>query len=139
MLNTLAIVKKMTAAGMPVAQAEVFAQTLTETTAEHLATKRDIKELSDATKRDIKELGDTTKRDIKELGDTTKRDLQALRLETKRDIKDLEVAVVHQMKEQLSSIERAMERMQFQMLRAGMAIGLGVVGILGGLMRYLGK
>ncbi len=147
MLNTLAIVKKMTAAGMPVAQAEGFAQTLTEAATEHLATKRDVRDLGEATKRDVENLSEAMKRDLLNLGETTRRDVQQLgddlRREMKiqetglkRDIKDLEVTMLHQMKEQLSSIERILERMQFQMLRVGMAIGLGVVGVMGGLMRY---
>ena len=60
-MNTLAFdthlfVKRLTAAGMPEAQAEVLADEQTNLIENNLATKRDLKELEVALKRDLKEL-----------------------------------------------------------------------------------
>ena len=60
-MNTLAFdthlfVKRLTAAGMPEAQAEVLADEQTNLIENNLATKRDLKDLEVALKRDLKEL-----------------------------------------------------------------------------------
>lgn len=54
--DTLAYAKKLIAAGVPEKQAEVQAEALIEIVDEHLATKRDLKEMEMALKRDIQEM-----------------------------------------------------------------------------------
>ena len=54
--DTHRFVKKLTAAGMPEAQAEVLAEQQRDLIEDKLATKRDLHELNIALKRDIHEL-----------------------------------------------------------------------------------
>ena len=54
--DTLAYAKKLIAAGVPVKQAEVQAETFAEIIDESIATKRDLKEMETILRRDIKEL-----------------------------------------------------------------------------------
>jgi len=55
--DTLAYCKKLKAAGVTEAQAEVHAEALAETIDEKLATKRDLKELEKELRREIQEMG----------------------------------------------------------------------------------
>jgi Skp family chaperone for outer membrane proteins len=161
MLNTLAIVKKMTAAGMPVLQAEVVAETLVSSLEGELASKRDVEdvrkdlksELADVRKdlkseiadlrKDLKsEIADVRKDLTIEIADVRKDltiEIADVRKELKRDIKDLETTLVHKMEENVSRFEKAMERMQFQMLRAGIGMMLGTVALMTFVSRYIGK
>ncbi|MBF0422054.1 MAG: DUF1640 domain-containing protein [Magnetococcales bacterium] len=54
--DTLAYAKKLKAAGVPDAQAEIHAEAMAELIEERLATKRDLKELEDNLRRDMKEM-----------------------------------------------------------------------------------
>ncbi len=62
--DTHAFVKKLTAAGMPEAQAEVLARTQATLIDEKLATKQDLKELEDRLRRDMRELELRLKHDL---------------------------------------------------------------------------
>jgi len=86
--NTHAFVKRLTAAGMPEAQAEALAEELTPLIEERLATKDDLVNL--ATKADLTELRLATKADI--LG--TKADIADLKLSTRADIADAKADLV---------------------------------------------
>ena len=54
--DTHSFVKRLTAAGMPEAQAEVLADEQTNLIENNLATKRDLKELGVALKTDLREM-----------------------------------------------------------------------------------
>jgi hypothetical protein len=71
--NTHAFVKRLTAAGMPEAQAEALADELTPLIDERLATKDDLANL--ATKADLADLKAATKADLADLKTATKADL----------------------------------------------------------------
>jgi hypothetical protein len=71
--NTHAFVKRLTAAGMPEAQAEALADELTPLIDERLATKDDLANL--ATKADLADLKTATKADLADLKSSTRADL----------------------------------------------------------------
>jgi hypothetical protein len=71
--NTHAFVKRLTAAGMPEAQAEALADELTPLIDERLATKDDLANL--ATKADLADLKTVTKADLADLKSATRADL----------------------------------------------------------------
>jgi hypothetical protein len=71
--NTHAFVKRLTAAGMPEAQAEALADELTPLIDERLATKDDLANL--ATKADLADLKTATKADLTDLKNATRADL----------------------------------------------------------------
>jgi hypothetical protein len=117
MLDTLTIVKKITAAGMPVQQAEAMAETFVSSLEDEVASKRDLEDV----RKDLKA------------------EISDLRKEVKRDVQDLESKLIYKMEENVSRFEKAMERMQFQMLRAGFGMMLGTVALMTFVTRYLGK
>ena len=65
--DTHAFVKRLTAAGMPEAQAEVLADEQVRLIDDRLATKEDIAKLQAATKEDIAKLQAATKTDLREM------------------------------------------------------------------------
>jgi hypothetical protein len=73
--DTHAFVKRLTAAGMPEAQAEVQAEAIADLVDQELATKRDLQEMEIALKRDLKETETALKRDVLELELRLKHDL----------------------------------------------------------------
>ena len=85
--NTHAFVKRLTAAGMPEAQAEALAEELTPLVEERLATKDDLAKL--ATKADLTDLKAATRVDLNDLRVATKADLSDLKAATKADLSDL--------------------------------------------------
>ncbi len=113
MLNTLAIVKKMTAAGMPVQQAEAVAETLVSSLEDEVASKRDVTEL----KRDMVQIEANLKRDIKEL-----------EVNLKRDVKELEL-----------KMDKWQADNQRQTLQIGLAMAALVITVLGFLFRFMGR
>lgn len=89
--DTHAFVKKLTAAGVPVQQAEVQAnlqnQVLSELITNNLATKDDIARLEFSTKIDIRDLSISTKQDIARLENSTKEEINSV----KYDVSKLEM------------------------------------------------
>jgi hypothetical protein len=84
--NTYAFVKRLTAAGMPEAQAEVLADEQMHLIDERLATKEDIAKLEAATKGDIAKLEAATKGEIAKLEVATKGEIAKLEAATKGEI-----------------------------------------------------
>ncbi|MBI4083707.1 MAG: DUF1640 domain-containing protein [Candidatus Lambdaproteobacteria bacterium] len=74
--DTHAYVKRLIAAGMPEAQAEVQAQALAEIVLAQVATKDDLRQAVAELKRDIGSLRDELKRDGASLRDELKRDIE---------------------------------------------------------------
>src|SRR5271155_1006986 len=85
--NTHAFVKRLTAAGMPEAQAEALADELRPLVEDRLAPKDDLANL--ATKTDLADLRGATKMDLADLRAATKMDLADLRAATKLDLAEV--------------------------------------------------
>jgi len=90
--NTHAFVKRLTAAGMPEAQAEALADEQMRLIDERLATKEDITKLGAATAADIAHFGAGTAADIAKLEFTTKAEIARLEAATKAEIARSEAA-----------------------------------------------
>jgi hypothetical protein len=97
-LDTYAFVKRLTAAGMPEAQAEVLADEQVRLIDDRLASKTDLALL--ATKADLSALAAATKADMAALAAATKDDVAdvrkemgAFRLQSKEDFARLEVKI----------------------------------------------
>jgi hypothetical protein len=80
--DTHAFIKRLTAAGMPEAQAEILADQHTKLIDEKLATKADLAETTRLLKADLAELAKATKEDFVLL----RRDLTEFKSATKADI-----------------------------------------------------
>jgi predicted HicB family RNase H-like nuclease len=65
--DTLAFVKRLSAAGMETRHAEALAEALVDSAFNNLATKADLRELQLATKADLRELQLATNADLSEL------------------------------------------------------------------------
>jgi len=65
--DTLAFVKRLSAAGMETPQAEALAEAHVDSAFDNLATKADLRELQLATKADLRELQLATNADLREL------------------------------------------------------------------------
>ena len=142
--DTHKYVKRLTAAGMPEAQAEVIADEQRSLIEEQLATRSDIKESEAATRRAIKELEAATKRDIKELQVTvqtleanTKRDIKELEVtiktleaNTKRDIEELKVELKRDMKEMEARLEHRLTLRLGAMIIAGAGIVTALIQLI---------
>jgi hypothetical protein len=96
--DTHAYVKRLVAAGMPEAQAEVQAQALAEIVLAQVATKDDLRQAVTELKRDIGSLRDDSKHEIGSLrGELHQavaelmRDIELVRVELKRDIESVRV------------------------------------------------
>jgi ribosomal protein L29 len=87
LFDTHAFVKRLTAAGMPEAQAEVLADQQAKLIDERLATKADIAGL--ATGRGLDDLRSDTKKGLDDLRNETKKGLDDLRSDTKKGLDDL--------------------------------------------------
>lgn len=128
MLNTLTLVKRMTAAGMPVQQGEAVAETMAGAIEDHLATKRDIAEVRKglgnvevSLRRDIKELEANIGRDFKELEANVGRDIMELESRFSRHLKEFEL------------------KMQTNLLRTSVGTAIFIVTILGLMFRFMGR
>lgn len=84
-IDTLAISKRLQAAGTPKKQAEAQAEVLAEIMLQNLASKMDIENV----RKDIENLRKETKTDIESLRKDTKTDIENLRKDTKTDIENL--------------------------------------------------
>ena len=98
--DTHAFVKRLTAAGMPEAQAEVLADEQVRLIDDRLATKEDIAKLQAATKEDIAKLQAATTMDIARVHEdiarlqaATKEDIAKLQAATKTDLRELELKI----------------------------------------------
>jgi rRNA maturation endonuclease Nob1 len=87
--DTHAFVKRLTAAGMPEAQAEVLADEQVRLIDDRLATKEDIAKLQAATKEDIAKLQAATKEDIARVHE----DIAKLQATTKTDLREMELKI----------------------------------------------
>jgi predicted phage-related endonuclease len=124
MIDTLAIAKKMTAAGMPEPQAEAVAQTIAVTFEGEATTKREVKELEVALKREIKDV----ELNLKQVEASLKRDIKDIEASLKRDIKELEL-----------KSEKLLADSQRHTLQVGIAMALFVITALGFLFRFLAR
>ena len=121
--DTHAFVKRLTAAGMPEAQAEVLADEQVRLIDDRLATKEDIaklqaatkEELQAATKEDIAKLQAATTMDIARLHEdiaklhaATKEDIAKLQATTKTDLRELELKIDAKIESVKSEIVRWM-------------------------------
>ena len=93
--DTHTFVKHLTQAGMPIAQAEVLADSQARLIDDKLATKHDLNELGSGLTRDIKELEARLTRDIKELETKLSHDVKEL--DTR--LKELEIKLTRDMNE----------------------------------------
>ncbi|HEX4767701.1 MAG TPA: coiled-coil domain-containing protein [Lichenihabitans sp.] len=94
-LDTLAIVRRLQAAGFPEGQAEAVSTVIRDTHDTDLgtlATKADLESLRAATKTDFDGLRAATKTDLDSLRAATKADLDSLRAATKTDLESLRAA-----------------------------------------------
>jgi multidrug resistance efflux pump len=98
--DTHAFVKRLTAAGMPEAQAEVLADEQVRLIDDRLATKEDIAKLQAATREDIARVHEdiaklqaATKEDIAKLQAATKEDIAKLQASTKTDLREMELKI----------------------------------------------
>ncbi|MBF0133492.1 MAG: DUF1640 domain-containing protein [Magnetococcales bacterium] len=138
--DTLAYAKRLKAAGVPEAQAEVQAETIVDLMEERLATKldidvvrRDMKEIEAGLKRDI----ENVRRDMKEMETGLKRDMKEMETGLKRDMKEMEVGLKRDMKELDASLQAKMKEMELRLthnltLRLGgmMAASIAIVAAL---------
>jgi hypothetical protein len=102
--DTHAFVKRLTAAGMPEAQAEVLADEQVRLIDDRLATKEDIAKLQAATTMDIARLHE----DIAKLQAATKEDIAKLQAATKTDLREMELKIEAKLESFKSEIVRWM-------------------------------
>jgi len=102
--DTHAFVKRLTAAGMPEAQAEVLADEQVRLIDDRLATKEDIAKLQAATTVDVARLHE----DIAKLHAATKEDIAKLQATTKTDLRELELKIDAKIESVKSEIVRWM-------------------------------
>ena len=95
--DTHAFVKRLTAAGMPEAQAEVLADEQVRLIDDRLATKEDIAKLQAATKEDIAKLQAATTMDIAKLQAATKTDLREMELKIDAKIESVKSEIIRWM------------------------------------------
>ena len=95
--DTHAFVKRLTAAGMPEAQAEVLADEQVRLIDDRLATKEDIAKLQAATKEDIAKLQAATTTDIAKLQAATKTDLREMELKIDAKIESVKSEIIRWM------------------------------------------
>lgn len=104
--DTHTFVKHLTQAGMPIAQAEVLADSQARLIDDKLTTKHDLNELGSGLTRDIKELGTRLSHDLKALETRLSHDIKELEtklslglkeLDTK--LKELEIKLTHDLNE----------------------------------------
>ncbi len=127
--DSLAYVKKLRSAGVPVKQAEIQAETFYKIIEERLSTKQDILAL----KRDMKGMETSLKRDIKELETSLKHDMKELETSLKRDIADSDNSSKQRTKELELSFKRDMKDLEIRLtvrLGAMMAAGIIIVAAL---------
>lgn len=93
--DTHTFVKHLTQAGMPIAQAEVLADSQARLIDDKLTTKHDLNELGSGLTRDIKELGTRLSHDLKAL--ETRLSLGLKELDTR--LKELEIKLTHDINE----------------------------------------
>jgi hypothetical protein len=122
--DTHAFVKRLTAAGMPEAQAEVLADEQVRLIDDRLATKEDIAKLQAATKEDIAKLQAATTMDIARLHEdiarlqaATKEDIARLQAETKEDIAKLQAATKTDLREMELKIDAKIESVKSEIVR----------------------
>jgi len=105
--DTLAFVKRLSAAGMETPHAEALAEALVDGAFNNLATKADLRELQAATKADLRELQAATKADLQELQAATKADLRELQLATNIDIRELEHRLTNKLTARMGAMTAA--------------------------------
>lgn len=93
--DTHTFVKHLTQAGMPIAQAEVLADSQARLIDDKLTTKHDLNELGSGLTRDIKELGTRLSHDLKALETRLSHDIKEL--DTR--LKELEIKLTHDINE----------------------------------------
>ncbi len=131
MLNTLALVRSMTAAGLPPKQAEAVAEALASAVDDDIASKRDIAEV----RKDILTIEANLKRDLAEL----KRDMMQIEANLKRDIKELEVGMKRDIKELELKMDKGQADAQRNTLQVGLAMAALVITVLGLMFRFMGR
>ncbi|MEO5327303.1 MAG: CCDC90 family protein [Magnetococcus sp. THC-1_WYH] len=94
MFDSLAYAKRLKAAGVPDAQAEIQAEIIVEWMEDRLATKLELEHVRADLKRDIESVRADLKRDIESVRAELKRDIESVRADLKRDIKELEQRMV---------------------------------------------
>jgi phenylalanyl-tRNA synthetase alpha subunit len=135
MLNTLAIVKKMTAAGMPAAQAEVVAETLIDTVEDTLATKRDLADLQKALKSDIEAVQRELSTDIA----AVRRELSTEIAAVRRDMKEEATSHRRDIKELDLKMEKLNAESQRHTVQVGIGMALFIIAVIGFLFRFLAR
>jgi Protein of unknown function (DUF1640) len=111
--DTHAFVKRLTAAGMPEAQAEVLADEQVRLIDDRLATKEDIAKLQAATKEDIAKLQAATTMDIARVHE----DIARLQAATKEDIAKLQAATKTDLREMELKIDAKIESVKSEIVR----------------------
>ncbi len=111
-VDTLAISKRLQAAGTPKKQAETQAEVWGEIITQNLASKTDIEMLRNASRMDIERLHNASKTDIEMLRNTSKMDIarieekiEVLRKDTKTDIAKVEEKIEALRKDTKTDIE----------------------------------
>jgi hypothetical protein len=140
--DTHAFVKRLTAAGMPEAQAEVLADEQVRLIDDRLATKEDIAKLQAATKEDIAKLQAATTMDIASLHEdiaklqaATKEDIAKLQAATKEDIAKLQAATKTDLREMELKIEAKLESFKSEIVRWMFGtIGFQTIVVVGGVV-----
>ena len=113
--DTHAFVKRLTAAGMPEAQAEVLADEQVRLIDDRLATKEDIAKLQAATKEDIAKLQAATTMDIARVHEDIAR-LQAATKVHRKDIAKVQAATKTDLRELELKIEAKLERFKSEII-----------------------
>jgi hypothetical protein len=99
--DTHAYVKRLVAAGMPEAQAEVQAEALAEIVLAQVATKDDVRLATGELKRDLEQATGELKRDLEQATGEFKRDMQQSVGELKRDMELLETRLTARLEAEL--------------------------------------
>ena len=129
--DTHAFVKRLTAAGMPEAQAEVLADEQVRLIDDRLATKEDIAKLQAATKEDIAKLQAATTMDIARVHE----DIARLQAATKEDIARLQAATKTDLREMELKIEAKLESFKSEIVRWMFGtIGFQTIVVVGGVV-----
>ena len=116
-LDTLAMSKRLEAAGMDRALAEEQALIWDEIVESDLATKRDLAEIEAALKKDVAELETNLKRDVAEIEARLGHKIAELESSLKRDVAETEARLGHKIAELESSLKRDVAELEARFKR----------------------
>ena len=105
--DTLAFVKRLSAAGMEIPHAEALAEALVDSTFDNLATKADLRELQLATKADLREFQSATEAKLGEFQSATEAKLREFQSATEAKLRELEHSLTNKLTVRMGAMTAA--------------------------------